>query len=277
MKRIKLRFWTTIQFVFMCILALIFIMPFFWTVITSIKAPDELLTWPPTFFPEKIIWQNYVDVITKIKIGAMFFNSVYIAAVTTAGQVFFCCLAGYAYAKLEFAGRELLFKLQLSTMMVPAMITLIPRYIIMRNLGWIDSHAAVIVPFLFGSAFGVFLMRQFFMTLPEELKEAALIDGAGQVQIFAKIYLPLTKPIVSTLLIFSFMNSWNDFLWPLITLQSAGLKTLPIGLASFQSLYGVQYNLLMAGAVLSVLPVMIAFLFAQKQFIEGIALSGVKG
>lgn len=265
------------EFVGMCILAFIFIMPFFWTVITSLKAPNEILTWPPTFFPEKPIFKNYTDVIKKINIFRMFGNSIYIALVTTVGQVFFCSLAGYAFAKLDFRGRELLFKIYLSTMMVPGMILLIPRYVIMRELGWVDKHASVILPFIFGNAFGVFLMRQFYMTLPGQLKEAAIIDGASQPQIFIRVYMPLTKAIVSTLFVFSFMGSWNDFLWPLITLQSAKLKTLPIGLASFQSLYGVQYNLLMAGAVLSVLPVMLAFLLAQKQFIEGIALSGVKG
>lgn len=267
----------TVEFLIMCVLAFVFIMPFFWTVITSLKAPDEILTWPPTFFPKKLIFQNYKDVIEKIDIFRMFYNSIYIALVTTVGQVFFCSLAGYAFAKLDFRGREILFKIYLSTMMVPAMILLIPRYVIMRELGWVDSHASVILPFIFGNAFGVFLMRQFYMTLPDQLKEAAIIDGASQPQILFKVYMPLTKAIVSTLFVFSFMGSWNDFLWPLITLQSSDLKTLPIGLASFQSMYGVQYNLLMAGAVLSVLPVMVAFLLAQKQFIEGIALSGVKG
>lgn len=267
----------TVEFLIMCVLAFVFIMPFFWTVITSLKAPDEILTWPPTFFPKKLIFQNYKDVIEKIDIFRMFYNSIYIALVTTVGQVFFCSLAGYAFAKLDFRGREILFKIYLSTMMVPAMILLIPRYVIMRKLGWVDTHASVILPFIFGNAFGVFLMRQFYMTLPDQLKEAAIIDGASHPQILFKVYMPLTKAIVSTLFVFSFMGSWNDFLWPLITLQSSDLKTLPIGLASFQSMYGVQYNLLMAGAVLSVLPVMVAFLLAQKQFIEGIALSGVKG
>ena len=275
--RKKIKPVTVIELLIMFALAFIFIMPFFWTVITSLKAPDEILTWPPTFFPEKPIFQNYIDVVTKIDIFRMFFNSAYIALVTAVGQVFFCSLAGYAFAKLEFKGREILFKIYLSTMMVPVMILLIPRYVIMSELGWVDTHAAVILPFTFGSAFGVFLMRQFYMTLPEQLKEAAIIDGAKQPQILFRVYMPLTKPIVSTLFVFSFMGSWNDFLWPLITLQSQELKTLPIGLASFQSLYGVQYNLLMAGAVISVLPVLIVFLFAQRQLIEGIALSGVKG
>lgn len=264
-------------YLFMITLSVIFIFPFFWMIITSFKASGEILTWPPTFFPAHPSMKSYVEVVTQIKIIPMFLNSAYIAVLTTVGQVLFSALAAFAFAKMRFWGRELFFKCYLATMMVPIMVILIPRYIIMKELSWVNTHASVIVPILFGTPFGVFLMRQFFMTLPNQLMEAAVIDGANYPRIFAQIYLPLTKPIMSTLGIFSFMASWNDFLWPLITLQSNQLKTLPIGLASFQTLYGVKYNLLMAGAVISVIPVLIAFFFAQKQFIEGIAITGLKG
>ena len=207
----------------------------------------------------------------------LYFNSIYIAVVTTVGQVFFSALAGFAFARMRFKGRNLLFICYIGTMMVPSMVTLIPRYVIMSKLGWVDTHFSVIAPVLLGTPFAVFLMRQFFMTLPQQLMDAAVIDGASYPRVFFQIYLPLTRPILSTLGIFCFMGSWNDFLWPLITLQSHNLKTLPIGLAAFQGLYGVQYNLLMAGAVLSVIPVLIVFIFAQKQFIEGIAITGLKG
>ena len=266
-----------VAYVILLALSFVMILPFFWTVITSFKQQTEILTWPPRFFPSELYLGSYQYVIEKIKIGTMFVNSLYIAVVTTAGQLVFCALAGFAFAKLRFRFKDGLFNGYLATMMVPAMLTLIPRYVIMRNIGMVDTRLSLILPALFGGPFGVFLMRQFYLGLPDELMEAARIDGANYPYIFARIYTPLTRPILSTLAVFSFMGSWNDFLWPLITIQSNGLKTLPIGLASFQSLYGIKYSLLMAGAVLAMLPVLVAFLLAQRQFIEGIAVTGLKG
>lgn len=266
-----------VAYVFLVLLSTVMILPFFWTTITSFKQQTEILTWPPKFLPSKIYWGNYEYVIEKIKIGTMFVNSLYIAVVTTFGQLVFCSMAGFAFAKLRFRFREGLFKAYLATMMVPAMLTLIPRYVIMKGFDMIDTHMSLILPALFGGPFGVFLMRQFYLGLPDELMEAARIDGASFPYIFVRVYIPLTRSILSTLAVFCFMGSWNDFLWPLITIQSNDLKTLPIGLASFQSLYGIKYSLLMAGAVLAMLPVLVAFLLAQKQFIEGIAVTGLKG
>lgn len=264
-------------YTFLIILSIVMILPFFWTVITALKPQTEILTWPPKFLPSKLYFGSFEYVINKIKIMEMFFNSLYIAVITTLGQLVFCSLAGFAFAKLRFRFRDGLFKGYLATMMVPAMLTLIPRYVIMSSIGMVDTHMSLILPALFGGPFGVFLMRQFYLGLPDELMEAARIDGASYPYIFGAIYTPLTRPILSTLAVFSFMGSWNDFLWPMITIQTNQLKTLPIGLASFQSLYGIKYSLLMAGAVLAMLPVLIAFLFAQKQFIEGIAVTGLKG
>ena len=266
-----------LSYLFLIILSFVMILPCFWTVVTSFKQQTEILTWPPQFLPSKLYLGNYQYVIEKIKIGTMFVNSLYIAVLTTVGQLVFCSLAGFSFAKLRFRFKDGLFKAYLATMMVPAMLTLIPRYVIMKNIGMVDTHMSLILPALFGGPFGVFLMRQFYIGLPDELMEAARIDGASYPYIFAGIYTPLTRPILSTLAVFSFMGSWNDFLWPLITIQSNGLKTLPIGLASFQSLYGIKYSLLMAGAVLALLPGLVAFLFAPKQFIEGIAVTGLKG
>ena len=264
-------------YLILIVLSITFIFPFYWMISTSLKAPNEILTWPPTFWPAEPRLDSYWEVVDAINIGQMYINSIYIAVFTTVGQVIFSAISAFAFAKLRFKGREILFTSYLATMMVPVMVTLIPRYVIMAEIKLVNTHASVILPAVFGTPFAVFLMRQFFMTLPSQLMEAAVIDGASYPRILFQIYLPLTKPVVSTLGIFCFMGSWNDFLWPLITLQSAGLKTLPIGLASFQGLYGVEYNLLMAGAVLSVIPVLMAFLFAQKQFVEGIALTGLKG
>ncbi len=263
--------------VILSLLAVTFLFPFYWMIVTSIKAPNEILTWPPTFWPLQPSLESYVEVMDAIPIGQMYFNSIFIAVITTAGQILFSSTSAFAFAKLRFKGRNVLFTAYLATMMVPVMVTLIPRYVIMADLKLVNTHASVILPILFGTPFAVFLMRQFFLTLPTQLMEAAVIDGAGYPRIFFQIFFPLTKPVVSTLGIFCFMGSWNDFLWPLITLQSTPLKTLPIGLASFQGLYGVEYNLLMAGGVLSVIPVLIVFLMAQKQFVEGIALTGLKG
>ena len=264
-------------YLILIVLSITFIFPFYWMISTSLKAPNEILTWPPTLWPAEPRLDSYWEVVDAINIGQMYINSIYIAVFTTVGQVIFSAISAFAFAKLRFKGREILFTSYLATMMVPVMVTLIPRYVIMAEIKLVNTHASVILPAVFGTPFAVFLMRQFFMTLPSQLMEAAVIDGASYPRILFQIYLPLTKPVVSTLGIFCFMGSWNDFLWPLITLQSAGLKTLPIGLASFQGLYGVEYNLLMAGAVLSVIPVLMAFLFAQKQFVEGIALTGLKG
>lgn len=276
-RRRRLRLSRALLYVFLTALAVTYIFPFIWIVLSSLKSQSELITYPPKLFPATLRWDNYQTVITEIKIGQMFVNSLIVSVSVTLGQLIFCSLAGYSFAKLRFPGREGLFKLYLATMMVPGTVTLIPMYVIFVRLGLVNTYAGLILPGFFGGAFGVFLTRQFFMTLPTQLGEAAVIDGAGYGRVFVQVYLPLIKPILATLGIFSFMGAWNDFLWPLIVIQSSGLKTLTVGLASFQGLYGAKYNLLMAGAVLSIIPVLTAFLCAQRYFIEGIALSGIKG
>lgn len=262
---------------FLILLAFTYIFPFIWIVLSSLKSSSELIVFPPQLFPSKLRWDNYSKVINEINIMRMFFNSLVVSISVTSGQLVFCSLSGYAFAKMNFPGRDKLFRLYLATMMVPGTVTLIPMYIIFVRFGLVNSYWGLILPGFFGGAFGVFLTRQFFMTLPSQLGEAARIDGAGYLRIFAQVYLPLIKPILATLGIFSFMGSWNDFLWPLIVIQSGKLKTLTVGLSSFQGLYGSKFNLLMAGAVLSIIPVLFAFLCAQSYFIEGIALSGMKG
>lgn len=266
----------TLLYILLGLLALSFLFPFLWMLLSSLKAQNELVTWPPTLFPKVPRFDNYVKVLTQIKIPNMFMNSLIVSVTVTLGQVFFCALAGYSFGKLRFPGREALFKIYLATMMVPGMVTLIPMYVIFSRLQWVNSYQALILPGFFGSAFGVFLMRQFFMTLPSQLGEAAFIDGAGHMGIFFRIYLPLIQPVLATLTILSFMNTWNDFLWPLIVVQSERMKTLTVGLAAFQGNYGSQFNLLMAGAVVSIVPVLIVFFAAQKYFIEGIAMTGMK-
>lgn len=256
--------------------SLIFIFPFFWMIMTSFKPASEIFQYPPTIFPSKFLWSNYVDTINAIPIIRMFFNSVFVTVTITVGTVFFCALSAYSFARLRFPLRDTLFKLFLATMMVPPMVTTIPMFIIMREFGWIDTYYALIIPFFFGSAFGTFLLRQFFLTVPMELDEAAKMDGASYFTIFFKILIPLMKAPLAALSVFTFMGTWNEFFWPLVMIQTDKLKPLTLGLASFQGLYSTDYHLLMGGAVISVVPVVIAYLFAQKYFIEGIALTGIK-
>jgi multiple sugar transport system permease protein len=266
----------TTSYVLLTIGALTCLVPFIWMLSTSLKTSTEVFSIIPSFLPEIIQWENYPELFDTIPIARMLFNSVFVTLVVTAGQVTFCCLAGYAFARLQFPGRDKLFIVYLGTMMVPFMVTLVPAYAIIREFGWVDTYWALIVPQFLGSAYGTFLMRQFFMTLPKELEDAATIDGCGPLRVFWQIFLPLTKPAVATLAVFNILGVWNEFLWPLVVIQSQELKTLPVGLASFQGLYGTDWNLLMAGAVVSLIPMLIAFLFAQRYFVEGIALSGMK-
>ncbi|MBO1752129.1 carbohydrate ABC transporter permease [Actinotalea sp. BY-33] len=265
-----------IAYVLLSLGALACLLPFLWMLSTSLKSSTEIFSFEPSLLPEALRWENYVRLFEALPMARMLLNSVFVTLTVTLGQVTFCCTAGYAFARLKFPGRDKLFVLYLGTMMVPFMVTLVPAYAIIRELGWINTYWALIVPQFFGSAYGTFLMRQFFMTLPQELEDAATIDGCGPLRIFWKIFLPLTKPAVATLAVFNILGVWNDFLWPLLVIQDNDLKTLPIGLATFQGLYATDHSLLMAGAVVSLIPMLIAFLFAQKYFVEGIALSGMK-
>lgn len=266
----------TVAYVLLTVGAFVSLIPFLWMLSTSLKDSTEIFSFTPSLLPETLRWENYVELFEVLPMGRMLFNSVFVTLTVTFGQVVFCCTAGYAFARLKFPGRDKLFILYLGTMMVPFMVTLVPAYALIRELGWVNTYWALIVPQFFGSAYGTFLMRQFFMTLPQELEDAATIDGCGPLRVFWKIFLPLTKPAVATLAVFNILGVWNDFLWPLLVIQDNDLKTLPIGLATFQGLYATDHNLLMAGAVVSLIPMLVAFLFAQRYFVEGIALSGMK-
>jgi multiple sugar transport system permease protein len=256
--------------------AIVSISPFLWMISTSLKAESQLFSFPPEWIPNPVRFSNYVDMAQAFPILRQLFNSVFVTVTVSFGQVLFCSLAGYSFARLRFPGRDKLFMIYLGTLMVPFMVTLVPSYALMRYFGWIDTYYALIVPFFFGNAYGTFLMRQFFMTLPRELEEAAHIDGAGPFRIYWQIFLPMVRPALATLAVFSVLFFWNDFLWPLLVTQSDEIKTLPVGLASFQGLYGSRFNLLMAGATVAVLPMLAVFIAAQRYFIEGINLGGMK-
>jgi multiple sugar transport system permease protein len=256
--------------------ALTMVTPFIWMVSTSLKTNLEVFTFPPTFIPAEFQWHNYVDIFEVVPYGRWFFNSLFITLTQTVLYLFVASLAAYVFARLRFPGREPLFLLYLATLMVPGEVTLIPKFILIKELGLIDTFTAVIIPGVF-NAYGVFLLRQFFLTLPAGLEEAAIIDGASYFRIYWSIILPLVKPALAVLAIFSFRGAWNDFMWPLIVINSDNMKPLSVGLSSFQGLYETNWPYLMAASTLALIPIVIVFVAAQKYFVEGVALTGLKG
>ena len=231
---------------------------------------------PPTIFPKKFITVAYTQIVSSLPFARIYFNTILSTVITVVAQLLFCAMAGYAFARIKFPFKNALFILLLSVLMVPGQIFLIPQYLIIQKMGLLDSIPALFIPNLF-SAFGTFLMRQFFLSLPEELEEAAIIDGCNRYQIFGKIMLPLVKPGLVTLSIFTFKFAWNDFMWPLIVNTSPKNMILGPALSTLQGQYTTQYPMQMAGAVMAVIPVILIFFLFQKQFIEGVAQSGIKG
>jgi multiple sugar transport system permease protein len=251
------------------------VLPFLWMILTSLKTYAESIHVPPVFIPEEFKWGNYKEVFGLLPFLKFLYNTIIITVLRTAGQLFLCSLAAYAFARIEFPGRNFLFLLALTVLMVPGQVFLLPQYMIMVKLGWLNSLQAVIVPGLF-SAFGTFLLRQFFMGLPKELEEAARLDGCNHFQIYWRIMLPLAKPGLIALGIFTTLWSWNELMWPMIVNSSPESMTLSVGLSSLQGQYLTNYPILMAGSFLAILPMLILFIFLQKQFIEGIAVTGGK-
>ena len=254
------------------------LIPFVWMVSTSFKSLDQVFTYPPVWIPNPFVWENYPEAFTSVPFALWFVNSFKISAAVTLGQLFTCSLAGFTFARMRFPGREALFLLYLATMMVPLHVTIIPVFVTMNTMGLVDTPWSLIIPGL-TSAWGTFLFRQFFLSMPAELEDAAKIDGCSFWRIYRQISLPLAKPVLATLGVFTFMGSWNDFLGPLIFLQSKSQKTLTVGLLQFRAEFqGLgQWPVMMAGAVISLLPILIAFIIGQKYFVRGIALSGIKG
>ncbi len=255
--------------------AAVMVIPFAWQLLTSLKTLTNATRVPPTIAPDWR-WANYAQVFELLPFGDQFLNTVLVAVARTAGQLLFCSMAAYAFARLRFPGRGLLFGLFLSVLMVPPALFVIPQYEIMADLGWLNSLGAIIAPGLF-SAFGVFLLRQFFLGLPRELDEAARLDGAGPLRIYWSVMLPLAKPGLLALGILVVLASWNDLFWPLIVNTDPEQMTLSAGLASLQGQFQTDYPVLMAGSLLASLPVIVVFVLLQRQFIQGIAHTGVKG
>jgi multiple sugar transport system permease protein len=255
---------------------IIIIAPLLWALSASFKSYGEIFTDPFGFFPKHWVWQNFVEVFKAAPFHLYFLNTLKITVACTLGTLFTSAVAGYAFARLRFPGRDFLFMGYLATLMIPRQITLVPTFLIMKWLGLLDNHLSLILPGLF-SAYGTFFLRQFFLTIPVELEEAATIDGCGYFRKFAQISVPLSIPALVTLTIISLMNQWNDFLYPMVFLNSEQNRTLILGLAIFRGDVDVQWNLLMAAVMMVSAPIIIAFLFAQRFFVEGIATTGLKG
>ncbi|WP_280273835.1 carbohydrate ABC transporter permease [Nocardia wallacei] len=251
------------------------LVPVLWALSGSLKKQGEVTG--SALLPAEPQWSNYRSVFEFVPFGRMFLNTVLYAGCVTAGQVFFCSLAGYAFARLPFKGRDVVFLAYLGTLMVPLTVTVIPQFILMRTFGWVDSPLSMIVPGLFGSAFGTYLMRQFFLTLPAELEEAAILDGCTVWQTFWRVLLPHTKPAVLVLAVLTWVTVWNDFLWPLIMLQRTSIATLNLGLVWMQGQYTAHWPVFMAASLLMLAPMLVVYAFANKAFVRGIATAGLAG
>ncbi|MFC0471782.1 carbohydrate ABC transporter permease [Halalkalibacter kiskunsagensis] len=267
-----------LSFIFLSFMALFWILPLLWVLSTSLKPESQAISWPIRWIPETITFENYANVLLRQDVPVLrwFWNSFFIATVHTALMLLFNSMSAYAFARLKFKGREVLFWGLMGTMMIPPVMNLVPLYGLISTLGWVNNYSAMIFPGL-ASVFGIFLLRQFFIGIPFELEEAARIDGASSFFIYRKIILPLAKPSLIVLALFTFMANWNDYLWPLIVTTSADMRTLPVGLAIMQGQFNIQFAKLMAATILSAIPVIIIFMFAQRFIIKGIALTGIKG
>lgn len=251
--------------------------PFAWTVSTALKTTQQALTHPPVWIPNPVVWQNFATALTAVPFHIYYRNSLVVAVLSIVGQVISSALVAYGFARIRFAGRDVLFMVVLSTLMVPFQVLIIPRFILFKYLGWLDTLKPLIVPQFFGGAFFIFLLRQYIMGIPLELDDAAKIDGCGHFDIFLRIILPLTKPALGAVAVFEFLNSWDDFLGPLIILNSSSKYTVPLGLATFRTEFFTEWNLFMAASLVAMVLPLAVFFVAQKHFIQGVALTGSGG
>jgi multiple sugar transport system permease protein len=265
-------------YVLLIAMSIVFLFPFFWMLSTSLKASELIFQFPPQWIPDPIRWQNYIDAFYFAPFLRYFLNSTLITGLAMIGEVLSAAVVAYGFARLQFWGKNVLFIIVLSTMMLPGEVTMIPVFMMFSEIGWVDTYLPLIVPSYFGGpAFFIFMLRQFFLTIPTELEEAARIDGCNTFQIFYKIMLPLSKPALAVVAIFSFHGKWNDFLGPLIYLNTMEKYTVQLGLAMFQGMFKTEWALLMAASIMVLLPVLFIFFFFQKYFIEGMKLTGIKG
>ncbi|MGQ9600015.1 MAG: carbohydrate ABC transporter permease [Anaerolineae bacterium] len=274
---IRKRLRIALSYTLAILIAILFLLPLLWMISSSLKPNYQVFEFPPRWLPHPVQWSNYPEALTYVPFGRYALNTLFIAVMTIAGHLISCTLVAYAFARLQAPGKNILFVIMLATMMLPYPVTMIPIYIGFKMLGWVNSFRPLIVPAFFGSPFYIFLLRQFFLTLPPELEDAARVDGANTVQILWHIILPISRPAMATVAVFSFQAAWNDFLGPLIYLNDQSKYTVSLGLNFFRSSYDVRWGYLMAASLVTMLPVILVFLLAQRQFIRGIALTGLKG
>ena len=254
----------------------IMVFPFLWQVVMSLSSTAEVTSVPPTFWPEELRFDNYVEVFRQVPFLDQFWVSVRVTVLTVVGQVVLCSMAGYAFARMRFAASATIFAVMLSILMIPNQAYLIPQYQIVQGLGWLDTVPGIVIPTIF-SAFGTFLMRQFFVNLPGELEEAARLDGANSFQIFWRVMLPLARPSISALAIVTTLAAWNNLLWPLVVTSREEHRTLSVGIASLNGQYVIDYPVMMAASLMAMAPILILFIVMQRRVIEGLAHSGLKG
>jgi ABC-type glycerol-3-phosphate transport system permease component len=269
--------WNLIFYLMLILGSLMFILPLFWALSSSFKSDYQVMQYPPQWIPSPLRWQNYPEALTYVPFGRFALNTLFIAALAILGNLLSCTIIAYGFARLRAPGKNFFFILMLSTMMLVEPVRIIPLYIEFNKLGWIDSYLPLIVPAFFGSPFYIFLLRQFFMNIPLELEEAALIDGANRLQILWKVIVPLSKPALAAIAIFNFQGVWNDFLYPLVFLHKQSNYTIALGLNFFRSTYTVHWGYLMAASIVALLPMVIIFFIAQRYFIQGITFTGIKG
>lgn len=259
------------------LLTIMFAIPFYWLLSTSVKPDSQIFVFPPVWVPSPIQWSNFSNAMGFFPFWQYFFNTVFICVVTVIGTLISNSLIAYGLSRIDWRGRNVVFVLLLGTLLLPSQVTLIPLFIMFSHMHWVDTYLPLVVPAFFGNAFFMFLLRQFFMTIPQELGDAVRVDGGSEWTIFTRIVLPLSVPVLATVALFTFINSWNDFLGPLIYLQTPSKYTLSIGLSTFLGQYGSEWSWLMAASALVFIPIVVLFFFTQRTFIQGITLTGSKG
>ncbi len=260
-------------------LSLLFLFPFFWMILSALKPEHQIYRWPPQWFPDPIQWSNFADVFSNpyLPFGTFIRNTVILEIGMITGRLLSCTLVAYGFARLEAPGRDLIFGILLATLMLPGAVLLIPRFILFSQLGWVNTFNPLIIPAWFGEAYAIFLMRQFFRTIPKELEESAIVDGANRLQVIFHLIVPLSIPVLTVIGILSFKDIWNDFMGPLLYLNEVSKYTVAVGLAYLNGQFDTQMNLLMAASVTLMMPTLILFFVAQRAFVEGITMTGLKG
>ena len=258
-------------------ISVMFILPFFWMLMTSLKAPVELMKWPPGWFPDTFRWQNYEEAVTYIPFFRYVGNTMVITLGSIVGVLISCPMVAYGFSHINWPGRDVLFVVMLMTIMIPFPVTMLPLYVLFARIGWINTYLPLVLPLFFGVPFYIFLLRQFFMTIPGELTDAARIDGASEPRIYLQLILPLTKPALATVVLFQFLSSWSDFLAPLLYLRDSDMFTIAVGLQMFHSEHDTEFHLLMAASTALTVPIIVIFYLVQRTFIQGITLTGLQG